>query len=622
MEIGEYVKYALVTLSGLTLFFVGSLTPLMKGYELFPIFALFLLTAVVCYLNKTPIGGLFYGLFTSISFLLGEFLTIVIVEITLIVGGANFLEEAFSVFLQTVSAYALNMASFAFAFVSLGLFFGLLGYIFSFSSAEAVINPPRTYRDYWSSIHQLGKSEKREYRNLDRRFSSWRINREGWWKSISSSISQPPSDLVFLPRKNEGSKKRIGIGDLYDLSSGRMLGNGLVNPTEVLSKYRPIVLKIPELSLKTRGMRRWAFEKMAGKISERLVRTKLTLAFFVLLSGLFIAAIYFGQIGEPTLPLKNLPTFIAIGLSIVTLALVWSWRKKSKVIIERRPDEISLILSVYVVLALLFGFFYQMIQNFPVDATGEAGSWFIWFNWFIVLSVILGLSYIFMHREVEVVNTYFYDNSERTSLSARANIRSHVYKDPADEPFWLKEDNVASYWVIRFMYYWKYELAKVPHPDWERIELWVDASNGTLKWVVSDYHYRELWYRVKGELDSLYVSFLLNFHTPIPIVDVEEVNLIKKALELSNRDLLKTSITGDSQKVTELINKFLTSDFWKKLHPAHWISDFGLTNFAANFSSKLPWRYWRYEYGLEKPERYLKEPATQPEDNPASDDGI
>ena len=616
MEIGGYVRYALVTLSGLFLFFLGSLLPLMKGYELFPVFALFLLTAVVCYLNKTPIGGLLYGLFTSISFLLGEFLTVVILEITLLVGGGDFSERAFLVFLQIVSTYAPNMASFAFAFASLGLFFGLLGYVFSLSSAGVVINPPRSYRDYWSSIHHLGKSEKREYSDLDRRFSSWGITKKGWWTSIASGITEPPSDLVFLPRKSRVDS--MGIGDLYDLSSGRMLGNGIVNPADMLSKYRPFVLKIPDLSANTRGVRRWVFEKMVGRFSERIVGSKGVMAFFVLLSGLFVSSIYFGQIGDPTIAFKNLPTFIAIGLSVATLFLVWSWSKKSKVIIEKRPDERLLILIVYVVLALLFGFFYQMMRNLPTDATGEVGAWYIWFNWFIVLSIILGLSYIVIHREVEVVNTYFYDNSKRTSPIAK----SPVYKDPADEPFWLKEENVESYWVIRFMYYWRYELAKVPHSDWERVELWVDASNGTLKWVVSDYHYRELWYKVKGELNSLYVSFLINFHTPIPVLDVEEVTAIDKALEKGNRDLLRTAITGNSMEITELISKFLTSDFWKRMHPADWISDFGLKNVAAEFSSKLPWRYWRYAHGLEEPERYLKEPATRPEDNPSGDASV
>jgi len=53
---------------------------------------------------------------------------------------------------------------------------------------------------------------------------------------------------------------------------------------------------------------------------------------------------------------------------------------------------------------------------------------------------------------------------------------------------------------MRFMYFWHYEITTVPHADWERVEVWVDAENGTPKWVVSDYHYRELWYSIEKEI--------------------------------------------------------------------------------------------------------------------------
>jgi len=43
---------------------------------------------------------------------------------------------------------------------------------------------------------------------------------------------------------------------------------------------------------------------------------------------------------------------------------------------------------------------------------------------------------------------------------------------------------------------------------------------------------------------------------------------------------------------------------------------FGLQNVAADFSSKLPWKFWRYPKGLEKPEIYLNSPAATPEDEP------
>ena len=85
---------------------------------------------------------------------------------------------------------------------------------------------------------------------------------------------------------------------------------------------------------------------------------------------------------------------------------------------------------------------------------------------FLVLTFLLGFGYLCVHRESEVVNTYFYDNSAHTSRHNRAS----PFKEPHDEPFWLKEEKVKAYWVLRFMYFWRYEVTKIPHSDWSESE--------------------------------------------------------------------------------------------------------------------------------------------------------
>jgi hypothetical protein len=375
-------------------------------------------------------------------------------------------------------------------------------------------------------------------------------------------------------------------------------------------------LHIPEYSTSAKGVRRIFFEKLLSKFLERLMPSKFLMGFFAILSILFIYLVYLGQALSPASKLSpNLPVGIAIAFSAVTLFFVWSWRRKSKELFDKRPDERLFILSVYAVLAFLYGFFYEIILNSPVDTAGWVSAWFVWTMWFLFLSVILGLSYIFVHREVEVVNTYFYDNLDVPDVTGKLS-KSPEYRDIADEPFWLKQNNVKSYWVIRFMYYWRYELAKVPHSDWERVELWVDAASGSLKWVVSDYHYRELWYEVKVKVSSLYVSFFTNFHTPIPILDDAEVTAIYKALNDPSGKMFRTIVTGKSKEILDQISKLLDKRFWQELHSSKWISDFGLQNVAASFSSKLPWRFWRYPKGLEEPEAYSNQPAATPEDEP------
>lgn len=516
-------------------------------------------------------------------------------------------DQGLDFFVIVISDYIPEFVSFVAGFASLGLFFGLLGYVFHQTAPETLTNPPMHYRDYWSNIHSLGKSQKREYPEIDRRFTSSSLKVKGIWNRIVSGIKLPTPDVAFVLNKKQQK------GDLYDLSSGKILGTNLVNPTELVSKYRPFILKVPEYSTQTKGVRRVVFEKLLENFLGKLVKTKVILPFFGVLSAVFLLVVLIMQGASPILNVaNNLPVVIAVCFCFVTLILVWRWSLRSKELFKKRPDERILILIVYVVLALLFGFFYEMIFNFPTDTAAWVEAWFVWTRWFLFLTFVLGLGYMFIHREAEVVNTYFYDNTGTKSQIAL----NPVYKDALDEPFWIKNQPTKSYWVIRFIYYWRYELAKVPHSDWERIELWVDAETGILKWVVSDYHYRELWYEVKTDISSLYISFFLNFHTPIPILDEQEIQAIQKALTKNNKDLLLTLITGKSEEIIENIKLLFDKEFWQKLHPPKWISNFGLKNVTADFSSKIPWRFWRYPHGLETPEKYMNRPAAVLEDEP------
>lgn len=613
MEFGEYAKYAIVSLSALILFFFGITLPFLKGFELIPIFILFLLTAALCFNNKTPIGGLFYGIFTSTSFLLGNLLMAVFIEINLILSNSIMEQRSLALLLGVISGVLPEMISFIAAFACLGLFFGLLGYIYNLSSPNTIISQPRHYRDYWSSIHSLGKSEKREYNDLDRRFGGFSLTKREWWKKVVTAITLPPEELVFITRKKGDKKAEYVQGDLYDLSSGKIIGNGLVSPLDLASKYKPFVLKMPEYSTNPKGVRRIFFETLLSDVLEKFVASKLVLGLFIFISILLTYLVYLGQSSSPAFSLNPyLPVGMAVAFSTFTMFFVLKWQKKTRELFEKRPDERLFILIVYVVMALLFWFFYSIILISPADTAGWTAEWFVWIEWFVLLSIILGLSYIFIHREVEVINTYFYPN--QTEVNGLK--KSSPYKDTSDEPFWIKEDNVKNYWVIRFMYYWRYELAKVPHSDWERVELWLNAENGELKWVVSDYHYRELWYQAKGKLSSLYVSFFANFHTPMPILDSEEGMAISSLLNQQGRKLLKPLFTGKSQEIVDQISKILDKEFWQGLHPSKWISEFGLQNVAADFSSKLPWKFWRYPKGLEEPEIYLNQPANMPEEQP------
>ncbi len=82
---------------------------------------------------------------------------------------------------------------------------------------------------------------------------------------------------------------------------------------------------------------------------------------------------------------------------------------------------------------------------------------------------------------------------------------------------WLEAD---AYWVFRYVWYWPLELTfPLPHDDWERADIWVNARTGKIEWITSDYHWRELWYQnaVKVSGVNPIIDFLYNWNTPEPL---------------------------------------------------------------------------------------------------------
>jgi hypothetical protein len=168
------------------------------------------------------------------------------------------------------------------------------------------------------------------------------------------------------------------------------------------------------------------------------------------------------------------------------------------------------------------------------------------------------------------------------------------------------------------MYFWRYELTLIPHKDWERVEVWVDAKTGEAKWIVSDYHYRELWYKVEGNLrgKGLHVGFLANFHTPIPYVTEEELRRFTDILSESKRSLLRLLASGRLPIVGSIEKNYCVS------HPADWVEGFGLKGLAANFCSDLNWCYWRYPWGIDDVDRYREYPSALPKEQPGFSLGV
>jgi hypothetical protein len=276
-----------------------------------------------------------------------------------------------------------------------------------------------------------------------------------------------------------------------------------------------------------------------------------------------------------------------------------------------------MVFAIYLILLMFFGLYYQVITSMDTVMLNMVslfdigpGPWVIAIKWFLLFTAILTITYIFIHRECEISNIYLYDNSTNTKTLGS----SSPYREEGDKPHWLQNDDVSQYWVLRFMYFWKYELALIPHQDWERVEVWVDAKTGVAKWIVSDYHYRELWYKVEGDIRGrgLHVGFLVNFHTPIPLVVDEDLKKFTEVLGQNLRGLMKMLVSGRLPLSVTMEKKYHV------LHPAEWIKQYGLTGLAADFCSSLNWCYWRYPWGIDNLKKYQIYPSALLEDQPNS----
>jgi len=565
--------------------------------------------------NRSISGGFLIGVFATTSFILGFFLMAIIIEVN-IYFSTGFVGElpGLSLLMALVSKYGSGMFFMEFAYAATGLFFGLLGYIFENALPHVIEKKqPYLFRDYWSNIHKFGKNERREYPYLDRKLSFRRITKENFKEKIKAAVAEPKPDIIFNATQSKADRSKTSRGTLSDLASGQIIDNDVINPYDLASKYKPIVLKVAGLSRTPKGVRSQALERLLSSFLDWFLNSSFFWVFYLAISGLLIFVVYFSDISS------FIPTISAIAVSALSLFLVWRWRIASKELFEKRPDERVLIFVVFVILALFSGLYFFQINNPPTNPATWTVTWILLAAGMFFFSLVLGIGYLLIHRELEMVNTYFYNNFE-SKLKSR---RFSSYRDPKDEPSWLKKENVKGYWVFRFMYFWKYEFAVksktiVPHSDWERIEVWIDAQSGVPKWVVSDYHYRELWYKVEGDLPVLYASFLVNFHTPIPITNSKIASSISDSFNKPTKELLKTSLSGKEDKIVEDLKNFfeIFSKIWINLHPKDWIITFGLSDRAADFVCGLPWTYWRYVFGIDEKERYLRENIVQPEHQP------
>ncbi len=188
-------------------------------------------------------------------------------------------------------------------------------------------------------------------------------------------------------------------------------------------------------------------------------------------------------------------------------------------------------------------------------------------------------------------------------------------------PYWLEG---RCYWVWRFLTFAPAEIHKFWEKDWERVEVWVRAdqseSAGRIEWVVTDIHYRELWFNYArlatrkqaerhterlgrflagGESELVWVAELdmdLVFHTPfirgIFLSERKETGRIPGALTRVVRAAWVRSSRDKFKKFRPMLDELdlERQDFLEDV-PEHF------RNIALRQLITLPWSYWRYPLG-------------------------
>jgi len=424
-------------------------------------------------------------------------------------------------------------------------------------------------RDYWSNRQRFGKNLYPEDPKIDL------SKMEDKYKSLSE---------LYLVDKG------LHV-DVYN-RNGAMMASNVLNPKNLVSFFEPIWNPLP-----------LAFERKLHKyfypISVLLFTSILTIIFF---NSFFILNDIWASMGTFSIynPLSQL--FINMFLRIVFIPLIVAGLLLGILLRIRYLNKIKPESS----LSLLWFLILSPITLFAVSYIPYANMILMDFQLVQFLSILLSII-VFIYilsalriRAFENITVFLYHNDENILKTFRYSV---------DRPRWLNNDY---YWVIRYMYFWPVEITfPLPHIDWERLELWVNARTGKLEWVVTDYHYRELWYEINGKVDRLLVDFDPNFHTPMPITIGDEYSFIQNFLanniDLKNfiKSQLKLIVKGKWMNLwIGTIFESPIREYYRNLHRAEKIMEIVGSRLLSSRLAALHWKNWRYPLGTDRKEIY------------------
>jgi hypothetical protein len=433
-------------------------------------------------------------------------------------------------------------------------------------------NGVHVFRDYLSNRQMFDKNRFKENPSLD-------LSRG------DKPSAETPAELYLSQRE-----ERVDVIDLHDR---KVLAADLVNPKLSAAQFEPVWNPIPLA--------------MENKITKIVMPLSIGLSILsVLISFTNIVPLlepFISNLGYVSLPylLNYITTVGAVLLNTifpVLLVLILSFVLIAKVrrLRKIKPESSLTLLFLTLILPVITYGTSSLSYSLMV------GNDFIANLWMLVLLASLVIIFIssLRIREFENVSIYFYQNTQD---------RMAPLWYPQDKPLWVQGEY---YWVFRYMYFWPIEMTiPLPHTDWERVEVWVNAKSGQVEWIATDYHYRELWYQVVGNVPRVFVDFDPNFHTPLPITFYDELDYIQKVIfyKLSVLSLigsqLRYILKGKWYNLWAGISfEGRLRETYRQMHPEDFISRITGSKMLASRLASLHWRNWRYPQGADRKDIY------------------
>ncbi len=525
-----------------------------------------------------------------------------------------------------------------------GGFWASSGRISTYTTPPAEITEPhrKAYilRDLWSNYFLLGKNKVKEFEKTIKTVTSkirallgekeTYITYEKMDRVPRDEIPpMPEPELEIIPLEDNKCNIRI-------IETGETLGP-FINPDYLEEKYEPIwnpfalsyqatLVKalIPFLIVIITAAAAFFYVNIAPWISiwaspyRPLFMTGQTWLLvgssFLFLIALILFSAYWAIKSFPALSTRpeGAPAVFTIGLLAGGLFVFLEY------FILRLAEflNINIIASPYMILLglppeqwLNYWFsFFEYNANLVLFAYNRLFSACLYGAIFLAIAALLiGLSGVQVIG-LERYNLYFY--ADHGSL--------FPYRNRHDAPVWLEG---SYYWVLRYIYLWPGEFTiatrSLYHEDYERVELWVNAETGELEWIVSDYHWRELFYRVPadGREHKVLVDFNANFHTP-DMDPVHPEDLAKYQVPEASK-VIFVFIADTLRKLGKRIRELLSSvrarlfekeeekrvrDALKKRveYVNQYLIDIapGARKICARVAANMGWSFWRYPFGV------------------------